>query len=67
MNDLETLVSDVSDEAREEDFPTYVFLESFMRDLLPVTEQCLLLVDKAEAYKDNYMAFDRGIDSFVIL
>jgi len=67
MNDLETLVSEILDESREEDAVTYVFLEDFLRALIPVTEQCLLLVDKAEMYKDNYMAFDRGVESFMIL
>lgn len=66
MNDLETLVSDVLDEAREEDTSTYVFLEEFMRSLIPLTSQCLLLVDKAELYQDN-MLFDHHIDDFIIL
>jgi len=67
MNDLETLVSDVMDESREEDPVSYVFLEGFLRELIPVTNQCLLLVDKAEFFSDQIMLFDMAVEDFIIL
>jgi ferritin len=67
MQDLEALVSEIMDSSDEEDIVTYIFLQKFMLDLIPVTSQCLLLVDKGENYKDNWMVFDHNISDFVIL
>lgn len=67
MNELETLVSDSIDESRDEDQTTYVFLEEFLRSLVPVTSQVLLLVDKAELYDGQWMLFDHNVEDFIIL
>ena len=67
MMDLETLVSETMQYAREEDAVTYAFLEDFLEEITLVTEQCLLLVDKAKAYGENIMLFDSNIEDWVIL
>ncbi|MFA5433771.1 MAG: hypothetical protein WC319_13025 [Candidatus Paceibacterota bacterium] len=66
MIDLEFLVGEAI-ELAEGDCVSKAFLYTFLTDLIPVTNQCLLLVDKAEKYDGNWMAFDRGIESFIIL
>ena len=66
MQDLESLVAEALNLAREEDETTYVFLEHFLRKLIPITEQCLLLVDKAKLYTDM-MLFDHNVEDFIIL
>lgn len=67
MIDLESLVVEVMEDAVTEDMSTYAFLLEYLRKLNPVTGQCLLLLDKAENYKDDWMAFDYRIDSFITL
>jgi hypothetical protein len=67
MVDLESLVEEVYNIAKDEDFTTASFLQSFILKLIPVSSQCLLLVDKMEMYKDDIVGFDRDIDNFVIL
>lgn len=49
------------------DMVTLEFLRKFLLNFNRYTEQAILLVDKAETYKDNYMDFDRDIDKFFIL
>ena len=67
MIDLENLVAETAVLAQDEDdFTTYSFLQEFSRNLIPVTAQCLLLLDKAENYKD-WMQFDRDVENFIIL
>ena len=51
----------------EDDCFTISFLQKFMLDIIPVTEQIKLLVDKASNYNDNWMAFDHDIKKFIIL
>jgi ferritin len=67
QNDLEALVTEIRDRAENDpDITTKSFLEKFLIDLIPVTSQCLLLVDKGEAYKD-WMLFDANVEDFIIL
>lgn len=67
MVELEALVSDVHEMAEGEDFPTCVFLQSFMLELIPLTGQCILLRDKMSQYGQDIKMFDENIESFVIL
>lgn len=67
MYELETLISEAADMAREEDFATYAFLLKFINKVSEVTSQCILLADKSEAYKDDIMGFDHRIKDFIIL
>jgi len=67
MMDLETLISEGVELSMKEDIPTFSFLVSFSRQIAQVTNQCLLLLDKAELYKDDCKTFDERIESFVIL
>lgn len=48
------------------DYASMVFLDSFMLKILPLTRQCLLLLDKINAY-DDIMLFDHNIEDFIIL
>lgn len=67
QEELEANVSEGIETAKEEmDFMTKVFMDSFLLSLIPVTNQILLLVDKAESYKD-WMMFDADIEKFIIL
>ena len=50
----------------EDDCFTHAFLMDFMRQITPVTKQCLLLLDKASKYND-WMQFDRDIKNFITL
>jgi len=68
VTDLESLCYDTYFMAQEEkDISTLVFTEDFIERLNPVTNQCLLLIDKGEAYKGDWMAFDHNISDFVFL
>ncbi len=68
MHDLESIVIEVSDVARENgDITTKIFLENFLITLIPVTNQSLLLVDKGELYEKDWMAFDHRIEDFIVL
>jgi len=67
MIELESLIGEGVELSRSEDTSTYAFLLSFTGDVGKVTEQCLLLLDKAEQYKDKWESFDQRIESFVIL
>jgi len=67
MMDLESSIGDAIELAKDDDHATFSFLVGFLNDIVKVTNQCLLLVDKAEAYGEDIMAFDRGIELFVIL
>jgi hypothetical protein len=67
QEDLEALVSESIDVAREEmDYTTKIVLENFLVTLIPVTNQILLLIDKAEKYTD-WMLFDADVKKFIIL
>lgn len=67
MMELEGLIIEVIGESFSEDTPTFAFLSGFLVDkIVPVTAQCLLLVDKAEKYND-WMLFDHNIEDFVVL
>lgn len=65
--DLEGLISESIEISSSSDIVTYVFLIKFLRKVSRVTAQCLLLVDKAEIYNDDHMAFDHRIEDFIIL
>lgn len=67
MVDLESLVGETYNIAKEEDFTTASFLQNFILKLIPISSQCLLLVDKMEMYKDDIVGFDRDVENFVIL
>jgi ferritin len=67
QEDLESLVAESIDTAKEDsDYTTKVVLDKFLLDIVPVMNQILLLVDKAESYKD-WMMFDADIEKFIIL
>ena len=64
MMELETVIAEAMDMTKDEDYPTFAFLLEFMREITKLTGTCLLLLDKAENYKDDWMAFDARIDTF---
>lgn len=64
---FEESVKEVLKQSSDEgDYTTKQFLENFLIDLSKFTEQVILLCDKAEAYGDNYMSFDKDIKRFFI-
>lgn len=64
---FEQSVKEVIDTALEiKDYNTKVFLENFLLELNKYTEQSLILVDRAIAYGNDYMSFDRDIKKFFI-
>ena len=67
MYELESIISEASELAKEDDFATYSFLLKFIGSVSEVTSQCILLADKSQAYKDDIMGFDHRIEDFVIL
>ena len=68
QQDLESLVSEGIELAKENsDYMTKVFLDSFLLSLIPVMNQLLLLVDKMESYKDQWMLFDANVEDWIIL
>jgi hypothetical protein len=68
QENLESLVTEVIDESNSSgDKTTKVFLEKFLLDLIPVTAQLLLLVDKCEAYGDQMQLFDSNVEDFITL
>ena len=67
MYDLESLISEAIELAKEEDAVTYSFMLSFLLDVSKVTSQCILLADKSVAYKEDWMQFDHNIEDFIIL
>lgn len=68
MEDLESQCYDVLNKAQEDsDITTVVFLQKFIDMLIPVTSQCLLLVDKCEKYNNDWMRFDHDIEDFITL
>ena len=68
MTDLESLCYDVLNKAQDDsDMTTVVFLQSFIGLLIPITSQCLLLVDKCELYKENWAMFDADSELFITL
>lgn len=68
MQDLESLCFDTRDVAKEDrDYATLSFIDDFIELLIPVTKQCLLLVDKGDAYAGDWMKFDHDIDKFIVL
>ena len=66
--ELESLVKDTISLAQQtNDYTTKVYLEDYLKNLIPITQDILLLVDKAEMYGDsdaNMMKFDNDIISF---
>lgn len=68
MTDLESLCYEAYFMAQDErDVSTLAFVEDFIEELTPVTNQCLLLVDKGKAYNGDWMAFDHNVSDFVFL
>lgn len=68
VEDMESLAYDVKQIAIEEsDCTTVAFADDFIEILIPLTKQCLLLVDKGNAYKGDWMRFDHDIEDFFIL
>lgn len=68
VEDLESLCYDSRDIAQEErDYASLTFIDDFIEDISIVTKQCLLLVDKGEAYAGDWMKFDHDIYDFIIL
>lgn len=66
--DLEKLVRDSIELAiKTNDYTTKVYLENYLLNIIPITKDILLLVDKAEMYGDNkisMMKFDHDISEF---
>ena len=66
--DLENIVKKaikISDD--NGDYTTKVFLDSFLRKLILITDDILLLVDKAEMYGNSHMSwmkYDNDIEDF---
>ena len=68
MTDLESLCYEAYFMAQEEkDVTTLVFVEDFIEEITSVTEQCVLLADKGNAYNGDWMKFDHNIEDFVFL
>jgi hypothetical protein len=68
VTDLESLCYDVLSKAQDDsDITTVVFLQSFINLLIPITGQCLLLVDKCELYANNWAMFDADAELFITL
>ena len=68
MIDLEGLIMESVDLSKDEkDYSTQSFLFEFLESITELTAQCLLLIDKAELYKNDWMAFDHRIEDFIIL
>jgi ferritin len=68
MMELESLIGEAIEIAQDDnDHATFAFLMSFLNDVVKVTNQCLLLKDKAELIGDNLILFDTTIKSIVIL
>lgn len=66
--ELENLCCEVRDTAEENnDYTTRAFIDSFLLGFIPITKQCLLLIDKANAYKEDYQSFDHRIEDWIIL
>lgn len=65
--ELEALISETALYSRDEDIPAYSFLLGFVKQINPVVNQCLLLVDKAEQFGDRYCLFDASVEDFIIL
>ena len=66
--ELETLtIEAIKYVENEKDYTTKVFLDSFLKELIPITASILLLVDKARLYGDEpskWMDFDHDIEDF---
>lgn len=67
MMELESSVSEGMEMTIHEDCVTFAFLTEFIQDVAKVTHQCLLLLDKAEQYKEDWKSFDERIESFIVL
>lgn len=68
MQELESMCYEAYDMADEScDLTTISFLQKFSRLLIPVTSQCILLLDKSNLYNDNWMFFDRDVEHFITL
>jgi len=67
MMDLEALVSEALDTSKDEDYGTFAFLLRFMKEVTDVTAQCIMLVDKAESYGNDWQSFDHRIEDFIVL
>lgn len=65
---LESLAYDVKQIAMDDnDHTTVSFIDDFIENLIPLTKQCLLLVDKGNAYNNDWMRFDHDIEDFFVL
>lgn len=67
MYDFESLISEALELSRDEDCVTYAFILRFTEEVAKVTEQSILLADKATAYNGDWMLFDHNIEDFIIL
>jgi len=66
--DFESQIYEVINAAEEDsDLSTKVFLENFLREITPLSAQIILILDKAEAYNNDWMRFDADSDDFVTL
>lgn len=68
MNDLESMCYESYNLAIDEsDITTAAFLQKFVRMIAIITNQCILLSDKSDAYDGDWMRFDHDIDDMIIL
>jgi hypothetical protein len=68
MNDLESLCYESYHAAMDgDDITTASFIFKFTRMISRITNQCILLSDKATAYNGDWMKFDHDIDDMIIL
>lgn len=65
---LEGEIDNIREIAKESnDYASLVFLDSFMLKIIPLTHQCLLLMDKSNSYGEDYQSFDHRIEDWIIL
>ena len=68
QEDLESLITESIELAQSEsDYTTKVTLEDFLLSLVPLMNQLLLLADKMEAYKDQWMLYDANVEDWITL
>ena len=51
----------------DSDLSTKEFLKNFLSTITPITAQIILIVDKAEAYNNDWMRFDTDSEDFITL
>jgi hypothetical protein len=68
MSELESLCYETHNIATDDsDITTVSFLQKFIRILIPITNQCILLSDKGKFYNGDWMLFDHNVEDFIIL